>query len=68
MQKIVMINRPIHPVPPRDAQAIATALEVLSKNSELAHSMGENGRTRAAEQFDLSRTVDDLLRMIDVLK
>jgi len=43
--------------PPRDAIALATALETLANNKNLRASMGRAGRLRAEREFALSRMV-----------
>lgn len=42
-------------VPPRNSQAIAEGVVYLLGNPELAHQMGQSGRTRVEETFDLDR-------------
>ena len=52
-------------VPPRNVEALASAIEKLLMNSELCRSYAESGRRYATEQFDLWRNghhLADLLR------
>jgi glycosyltransferase involved in cell wall biosynthesis len=41
--------------PPRDAAAIAAALEQLFRNPELRHKLGQAGREKVVQEFDLAR-------------
>jgi glycosyltransferase involved in cell wall biosynthesis len=47
-------------VPPRDAGALAKAMEFLILHPELAEQMGRQGRARAEREFDV-RIVNDLI-------
>jgi glycosyltransferase involved in cell wall biosynthesis len=51
-------------VAPFDEQAMAAAISRLLKNPEQRKRMGELGRRRTLEQFDLGVTVTQLLRVI----
>lgn len=48
-------------VPPADTEALAAALARLLDAPEARHQMGENGRQRVREKFDLERNVKRLL-------
>ncbi len=52
-------------VPPRDPVAMADALERLMGSPELQARMGEAGRRRVLERFDLPKSVDALLGAYD---
>jgi rhamnosyl/mannosyltransferase len=50
-------------VPPNDAGALATALNRLLDDSQLARKFGAQGRTRALERFSADRMVDETLNL-----
>ena len=50
-------------VPPRDAAAMADALERLWRDPQLRARMGEAGRRTATARFDLARQVDEFLEL-----
>jgi colanic acid/amylovoran biosynthesis glycosyltransferase len=52
--------------PPGDPQAIADALARLHADPELRRRLGEQGRRRIEEEFDVQRTVERLLTHIGV--
>ena len=68
MKESVVHNTTGFLVPLRDAQAIANSVDKLATNPGLAQAMGESGRARTAEHFELTRIVDELIRMIHALK
>ena len=47
-------------VPPKDAVALAQAINYLLRNREEASRMGRAGRTRVENHFTLSRTVTEV--------
>jgi glycosyltransferase involved in cell wall biosynthesis len=52
-------------VPPRDPAGIAHALKQLAGDRAIAQAMGEKGRLRVTERFNLSRLADDLLAVFE---
>ena len=54
-------------VPPADAEALATALLTLLRDSEKAREMGRAGRRRAEREFPLERMIDAHLRLYERL-
>lgn len=48
-------------VPPRDARALAAAVETLVEGRELRRRLGENAARTARARFDFRRVVDDYL-------
>ncbi|HXV13604.1 MAG TPA: glycosyltransferase [Candidatus Krumholzibacteria bacterium] len=48
-------------VPPRDAAALASAIEALLRDPERARAMGRAGRARVETMFDLDRNVGELV-------
>ncbi|MEN6581761.1 MAG: glycosyltransferase family 4 protein [Armatimonadota bacterium] len=51
-------------VPPNDPQALAKALEQLLEHSDTAHDMGERGRMRMEECFDLRKQIGLVLEVL----
>ncbi len=54
-------------VPPSNSRALAKAIIQLSNNNILCSSMGEKGRKRVVEQFDISKTAkkyEDLYKVL----
>ncbi len=54
-------------VPPRNANALARAMESFLKDPELAKRMGKRSRILAAEKFDVHKVNHLLLREMDLL-
>ena len=52
-------------VPPRDPDGIAQALKRLAGDRGFAQAMGEKGRLRVTERFNLSHLTDDLLAVLE---
>lgn len=52
-------------VPPRDAQALARAVNRLLADPGLRHTMGEQGRRRVLEHFTIGRMVDGILEVYE---
>jgi glycosyltransferase involved in cell wall biosynthesis len=50
-------------VPPRDSEALAEALECLIKNPGSRQRMGARGRTRAEQEFGLSKVIQQTLAL-----
>ncbi len=50
-------------VPPKDAPALAAAIAQLAENSELRNKLGEAGRIRVQESFDVTRVVGTLVAL-----
>lgn len=50
-------------VAPKDPVALAAAIKKLLMDTELAEAMGQRARTRAVEQFSLTRHVERLLQV-----
>jgi glycosyltransferase involved in cell wall biosynthesis len=48
-------------VPPRDAAALANAIEALLRDPERGRSLGRRGRARVETMFDLDRNVGELV-------
>ena len=56
-------------VPPRDVDALATAIERLCANPDLRETYGETGRERVRSRFSRERMLDDTIAVYDsVLK
>ncbi|HMB67855.1 MAG TPA: glycosyltransferase [bacterium] len=51
-------------VPPRDAAALADALERLARDPELRARLGAAGRAKVEAEFDLAANVDRLTRLL----
>jgi glycosyltransferase involved in cell wall biosynthesis len=49
-------------VPPGDAVALAQALERLLTDSALRQRLGQQGRSRVRERFDIARNVQPLVQ------
>lgn len=54
-------------VDPKDAGAIARAIEYLLSNPEEAREMGENGRRAVEQRYNWAREADKLIRMYDAV-
>ncbi len=54
-------------IPPRDPQALAESLLHLAQNAELRREMGEAGRGRAVEHFDIRRTAEAYAELYEEL-
>jgi glycosyltransferase involved in cell wall biosynthesis len=52
-------------VPPDDDEALAAAVTRLLDDRALARDMGRRGRERAVERYDIRRSVDELLAVLD---
>lgn len=52
-------------VPQRDPEALAQAIEELALDGELRAALGQRARTRILEEFDVRRTTEQFLAMID---
>ena len=64
----VVPNQTGYLVPPRDGQALATAIAALVSDPSLRKSMGNAGRIFMQERFEVSNLVDSMvLDMEDVL-
>jgi glycosyltransferase involved in cell wall biosynthesis len=50
-------------IPPRNPQAIATALQRLLENPELRRTMGEKGRQRVREHFSREKLIQNMDRL-----
>ncbi|RME46225.1 MAG: glycosyltransferase [Chloroflexi bacterium] len=55
-------------VPPRDARALARAINRLLEDAELQQAMGEEGRQRVLKHFTVDRMVDGVVRVYEDLK
>ncbi|MFQ5343943.1 MAG: glycosyltransferase [Anaerolineae bacterium] len=55
-------------VPPRNAEALARAVNRLLADSELRRSMGEAGRRRVLEHFTVDRMVDGVIRVYEEIR
>ncbi len=53
-------------VPPADPAALASAVEGIFEDAELRSSLGQAGRRRAIEAFDITRVVPELARNFGV--
>lgn len=51
-------------VPPRDASALASALEKLARDPDLRARLGAAGRDKVRSEFDLSGNIDRLARLL----
>jgi glycosyltransferase involved in cell wall biosynthesis len=54
-------------VPPRNSDALAKAIEQLRSDPELAKRLGEAGRRRFGERFDIGPSVAELQRIYEEL-
>lgn len=54
-------------VPPKDAKALAKATCKLLQDKELAQKMGEAGRKRAEQLFNIERMIKDMETLYDVV-
>ena len=52
-------------VPPGDANAVANAIEQLMDNPDLARTMGQAGRKKVLQDFDLVRNAAKLVQLIE---
>ena len=64
-REVVSDGRNGYLVPPRDAEALANALERLSTNAELRRRMGSEGRRRAEESFGLEAVIQQTLSLYE---
>ena len=64
-REVVSDGRNGYLVPPRDAEALANALERLSTNAELRRRMGSEGRRRAEESFGLEAVIQQTLSVYE---
>ncbi len=54
-------------VPPRDAEALARAIELLVRDPELRSLLGQNAHIKARKLFSLEKTVENIERVYDDL-
>jgi glycosyltransferase involved in cell wall biosynthesis len=52
-------------VPPRDARALADAMEQLARNENLRGDFGRGGRLRIEQKFTIERTIQPLLERFE---
>ena len=52
-------------VPPRDPQALANAIRTLIADTDKARAMGERGRAKVRDEFDLRQSATQLLALLD---
>ncbi len=64
-REVVSDGRNGYLVPPRDAEALANALERLTTNAELRRRMGSEGRRRAVESFGLDAVIQQTLGLYE---
>jgi glycosyltransferase involved in cell wall biosynthesis len=64
-REVVSDGRNGYLVPPRDAEALANALERLSTNAEMRRRMGSEGRRRAEESFGLEAVIQQTLGLYE---
>ena len=55
-------------IPVKDAQQLANKIEYLSKHSDERKIMGENGRIRAINEFDIKYVVEQYLKLYSLLE
>jgi glycosyltransferase involved in cell wall biosynthesis len=54
-------------VPPRDARALADAMEQLARDENLRLNFGDAGRLRIEQKFTIEKTIEPLLERFDVV-
>jgi glycosyltransferase involved in cell wall biosynthesis len=54
-------------VPPRDARALADAMEQLARDENLRLNFGDAGRLRIEQKFTIEKTIEPLMERFDVV-